>query len=505
MSAQNLLDTLRVAPLARPQSGQVLVMLGACWALPGHARAVARARLSGMRYIPFVHDCIPLLHPELCNPGTVRDFARWFSTLGVGADGFLVNSRSTAADLRRFQVRYFDALPQHIEIVPLNAARPQASITSKSLTVVGQCKIERPFALAVGTFEPRKDYPTLFDAWREIATTAGEEMPMLVCVGRRGWSDIAAIEAQIADPALAPYVILLHDVSEAELNTLYTNCLFTVCASRHEGWGLPVTESISHCRVPVVPAHSGFLEAGAGCAAFYELGDFDSLRNTLKRLCFDTAYRGALELSLLRHRRLRTWHDVAEQILAAAGRAAVEPQRPSAALLRTGAFAAFNGIDRNVPSLAAALPAVACATDGWGPPCDYGVPFARSGAVLHLTIAVGDGEAGALCRLHIGLRGGLGPQTVNATLTTEAMAAALVMQVRLHPGSLASICFERDWSVGTHRVAISLAVDTLEPSAAGTPAGWFVGIAFSSGRNLLRSRGFRDRLALAGADLPRAP
>ncbi|MBR0681307.1 glycosyltransferase [Roseomonas eburnea] len=499
MGGQGLLDAIRAAPMATLRPGQVLVMLGACWALPGHALAVARARQAGLRYIPFVHDCIPLLYPELCNPGTVRDFAGWFSTLGAGADGFLVNSRATAADLRRFQARLFGALPQPVEIVHLDAARRRSGSTGNSPIVVGQREIGRPFVLAVGTFEPRKDHATLLDAWRDIATTASGPIPLLVCVGRRGWGDFAAIEAQIADPALAPHVVLLHDVSEAELDALYDGCLFTVCTSRHEGWGLPVTESIAHGRVPVVPAHSGLLEAGAGCAAFYEPGDFGRLRDVLARLCFDTAHRGALELTLLRNRRLRSWHEVAQQILAAAARVSMEPPRPPIPMLRTGHFAALNGIDRQVPSLAAALPALACATAGWGLPCEHGVPFTRPGAVLHLTIAVDEMEADSPCRLHIGLRGGLAAQAVTATLTTEAMASSpLSIPVRFHPGSLSSACFERSWSAGTHRVAISLAVDTLESGGDGSPAGWFVGVAFSGGGRLLTSRSFRDRLALAG-------
>jgi hypothetical protein len=483
MSAQDLRDAILAAPMMGPRSGQVLVALGACWALPGHARAVARA------------------HPTLCNPGTVRDFATWFSMLGAGADGFLVNSRATESDLRRLQARHFGVLPQPIEIVPLNAARPQAGVTSNLPAAMSQRAIERPFVLAVGAFDLRNDYATLLDAWWKIASTAGNATPLLVCVGRRGWSNTAAIEAQIADPTLAPHVILLHDVDEAELDALYTNCLFTVCTSRHEGWGLPVTESIAHGRVPVVPAHSGLLESGTGCAAFYEPGDFDNLHDILARLCFDTSYRGALERSLLRHRRLRSWHEVAEQILAVAARVAEEPARPPIALLRAGAFAAFDGTDRNAPSLAAALPSIAC-TDGWGPPCERGVPFARSGAVLHLVVAVSDLEAGGLCRLFIGLRGGLAAHKVNATLTTETMPTPLLIQLRLHPGSLASVSFERDWPAGTHRIAISLEVDTLEPGADGKPAGWFVGIAFSGGKVLMRSRSFQDRLALAGANLP---
>ncbi len=445
-----------------------------------------------------MHDCIPLLHPELCNPGTVRDFAGWFSTLGAGADGFLVNSRATAADLRRFQARLFGALPQPIEIVQLDGARTQSGSAGNSPLVIGQRTIRRPFVLSVGTFEPRKDHATLLDAWRDIATTARERVPLLVCVGRRGWGDLAAIEALIADPALAPHVVLLHDVSDAELDALYDGCLFTVCTSRHEGWGLPVTESIAHGRVPVVPAHSGLLEAGAGCAAFYEPGAFDALRDTLARLCFDTAHRGALELTLLRNRRLRPWHEIARQILAAASSVAMEPQQPPIALLRTGRFAALNGIDRHVPSLTGALSALACATEGWGLRCEHGVPFAGSGAVIHLTITISEMEADSPCRLHIGLRGSLSAQTVTATLTTEAMAAPLRIQMKPPPGSLAVGCFEETWSAGSHRVAISLAVDALEPDGNGCPAGWFVGIAFSGADRLLRSKKFRDDLTLAG-------
>jgi glycosyltransferase involved in cell wall biosynthesis len=47
------------------------------------------------------------------------------------------------------------------------------------------------------------------------------------------------------DPEVGGQFVFLHDASDANLSWLYDHCLFTVLPSFHEGWGIPIAESIA--------------------------------------------------------------------------------------------------------------------------------------------------------------------------------------------------------------------------------------------------------------------
>ena len=67
--------------------------------LAGHSRWV---NANSLRPVYFLHDLIPITHPELCRPVAVRrHLQRLLSALRM-ASGIIVNSQSTAEELRRF-------------------------------------------------------------------------------------------------------------------------------------------------------------------------------------------------------------------------------------------------------------------------------------------------------------------------------------------------------------------------------------------------------------------
>ena len=58
--------------------GAVLVNLGASWPHLNYFLKLRNAKArSGIRYIPFVHDCVPVLMPEHCVDATVRSYIDW--------------------------------------------------------------------------------------------------------------------------------------------------------------------------------------------------------------------------------------------------------------------------------------------------------------------------------------------------------------------------------------------------------------------------------------------
>ena len=85
----------------RLPKGAVVVNLGASWCLPNYLLAIRDAQAADeVRYMPFVHDCIPILRPDLCVPGLPEEFLGWLAGAGLVADGLLTSTASTATHVR---------------------------------------------------------------------------------------------------------------------------------------------------------------------------------------------------------------------------------------------------------------------------------------------------------------------------------------------------------------------------------------------------------------------
>jgi hypothetical protein len=180
----------------------------------------------------------------------------------------------------------------------------------------------------VATLESRKNHLMMFEAWIELCRRLGEDaVPRLVCVGRPGWRAEGALGLLARSPELRRKVTRLSGVSDLALAGLTARCLFTVYNSFHEGWGLPVSESLAAGKLCVVPAHSGLLESGAPGAVFFPPGDLPALVETLARLATDPAHRGALEARIDRAAAMREWPVAAAEALALL--AAPQPPPPA--------------------------------------------------------------------------------------------------------------------------------------------------------------------------------
>jgi glycosyltransferase involved in cell wall biosynthesis len=112
-----------------------------------------------------------------------------------------------------------------------------------------------PYFLFIGTLEPRKNIPMLFEAWREVRRRHAVD---LVIAGRR--------RADFPEPAAEPGLTILGEVPDADLAALYSNALAFVYPSLYEGFGLPVLEAMQ-CGALVI-ASSAVAEVGGDAACY---------------------------------------------------------------------------------------------------------------------------------------------------------------------------------------------------------------------------------------------
>lgn len=298
--------------------GASLINLGTSWWLQNYFLFVRDAKATrGIRYIPFVHDMIPIMAPEHCTRALTQDFISWAIGVFDHADHFLCNSNATKRDLIKVAAMIDRPIdPADIAVIPLDTEFRKPGIAELPDDALGQWGLHPDgFILFVSTIESRKGHLDAFDAWIELIDELGADtVPQLVCVGNRGWLNDQIYDRLANDKRLAAKVSMLSRLSDEELSLLYRTCLFTIYPSLYEGWGLPVTESLGHVKVPLISDAASLPEAGGPFAVYFRAGATDELTAAARKLILDVDYRQELEAKIAAEFRPRAWRDLAFQI-----------------------------------------------------------------------------------------------------------------------------------------------------------------------------------------------
>jgi alpha-1,3-rhamnosyl/mannosyltransferase len=144
--------------------------------------------------------------------------------------------------------------------------RPASDLQSPIATVQWptenlKAKIQNTrYALFVGTFEPRKNLPTLLRALKELPVDV-----KLVIVGERGWGN-QKLTKLVDELGVKDRVIFAGRLTDSELDAAYRAARLLVFPSLSEGFGLPVLEAMAR-GTPVVCSNAGALPEVAGDAA----------------------------------------------------------------------------------------------------------------------------------------------------------------------------------------------------------------------------------------------
>lgn len=211
----------------------------------GHANLTSRVMrgvksLAGGQVLVMVHDTIPLDHPQFCRAGTLRGFAAKLAAVSAEAD-LVVHT----ADCTRAQTETHLATAGRVP--PGVVAALGTALAAPDTTSVG--KDHRPYFVALGTIEPRKNLGLLVKVWRTLEKAAAP-MPHLFIVGNRGWES-EALFADLDALAKGGRVTLLHGLGDAGVAALLQDAEALLFPSLAEGFGLPPVEAAA-LGVPVL-------------------------------------------------------------------------------------------------------------------------------------------------------------------------------------------------------------------------------------------------------------
>ena len=260
---------LRMAALLQAFSGRKLPSVpGQFYLNVGHTgldRCAHSAWLAqaGVHPIYFVHDLIPLTHPEFCRTGEAdKHRLRMLSVLENGA-GIISNSHDTLDQLSVFADAEKSSGTPSTLVAPLGVSfsTPEAGKIRKE-------KSSKPYFLVLGTIEARKNHFFLLTLWAELARRLGDACPQLVVIGRRGWESEQTVDMLERCAAIKAHVLELPRCNDADLHAYVKGAQALLFPSFIEGYGLPVIEALA-CGTPVIASHLPVFRELAGSIPDY--------------------------------------------------------------------------------------------------------------------------------------------------------------------------------------------------------------------------------------------
>lgn len=171
----------------------------------------------------------------------------------------------------------------------------------------------KDYLLTVGTIEAKKNHALLYYVYK-LALERGIDLPKVVIVGRHGWGTDDIYEIMTHDPAVKDRFVFLHNTSDAELAWLYDHCLFTLQPSFHEGWGIPIAESVARGIPCLCSNTSSMVEIAEGIVGHFSPFSTDECLEAIQRWLQPKALATARERT--KHYQPTTWDDTFKQVQA---------------------------------------------------------------------------------------------------------------------------------------------------------------------------------------------
>jgi glycosyltransferase involved in cell wall biosynthesis len=274
------------------------------------------AQLSGNAVSAIGYDCIPIVSADMLPAAEPEKFVHYLTVVKYAARVVAI-SASAADEFQGFA-----------DMLPTQGLRPPDVLECPlpievPLTTTSKHDDGVPTVLCVGSHEPRKNHVAVLAAserlWREGLAFR------LRLIGGSGWSTETFDRWVHRLRRRRRPVDVARSVGDEALWSAYREARFTVFPSLHEGYGLPVAESLA-VGTPAITSDMGSMAeiARDGGALTVDPRDLDALTTAMRTLLMDD---DAL-VELQRHaaaRPQRTWNDYAQEswTLLLAGRGAL--------------------------------------------------------------------------------------------------------------------------------------------------------------------------------------
>jgi glycosyltransferase involved in cell wall biosynthesis len=259
-----------------------------------------------------IHDMSLTLYPRYHPPRRVLLNRPFVDLAARRADAIITVSESAKADI----LRLYGLSSERVHVVHEAAAPSFRPVLDREelRRVRSRYGLADRFILYVGTIEPRKNLPTLIEAFARRHN--GGDLPhQLVCAGPYGWLS-GDIDERVARLDVRHAIRFTGYVPFDDLPAIYSLAEMFVFPSVYEGFGLPVIEAMAS-GTPVITSRVAALAEVAGDAVHYvDKLDPDALGEAMVALGRDRARQKALSALGLSRARTFSWERAARETMA---------------------------------------------------------------------------------------------------------------------------------------------------------------------------------------------
>ncbi len=270
-------------------------------------RLAAVGQWSGNRVVAVGYDCIPIVSAGLLPLAEPNRFVHYLTAVKYMAAvaGISVSATSEFRGFAQMLPGQGLVGPEVNECaLPVDASGspPDSRVATRH---------GAPLVLCVGSFEPRKNQLAVLWAaevlWREGLVFR------LRFVGAGGWgTDFPRAIRQARRAGRS--VEVLTSITDEALDASYRDARFSVFVSVHEGYGLPVAESLARSTPALVTSYGSIREIGAdGGTLPVDPRDDLAVLEGMRRLLVDDALLDQLRAQIAR-RPQRSWDDYATEL-----------------------------------------------------------------------------------------------------------------------------------------------------------------------------------------------
>jgi len=184
----------------------------------------------------------------------------------------------------------------------------------KIQNILDKYGIIKPFFLYVGRLEKKKNTPALVEALAIVRENNPEIKERLVLIGNASFG-FDEVKYAIEEFDLHSEVYIPGWVEEADLPYIYNAASAFIFPSKHEGFGIPVLESMA-CGLPTIASGLAVLkEIAADAVLYFDQNDKRSIANAMVKIIKDKDLRQELRIKGLAQSQKFSWRKCAEETL----------------------------------------------------------------------------------------------------------------------------------------------------------------------------------------------
>ncbi|MGX7709204.1 glycosyltransferase family 4 protein [Methylobacterium sp. Gmos1] len=371
------------AKFVRPRRGDLLFFIGAYWNSYDFFHLLTPLKTNGVLIGVLVYDIIPITHPEWVPKQARRLVVDRAIAMFSSSDIFLTISDFARRELL-FVLNEEMNLDKPVITVPLPQELPGNHTDNGKVLEGGHPK----FVLSVGTIEGRKNHRLLFHVWAALCRKYGyENVPYLFLVGK--WGGYSEEFAELCSDSnfINGRIRVLDKLSDADLASLYKNCLFTVFPSHVEGWGMPVGESLSFGKACLASNSTSIPEVGGDVVEYFDSLDVDSAFKLVEKYIFDPEAISEAEGRIASEFHPTTWDGYAERLFQAINELKLQAQEHRGATLELEESIKFRSqFGLNTQQRWAVRSKFTSLAEGWGAVEDWGCWSNSPNSVIHLEL-----------------------------------------------------------------------------------------------------------------------